>query len=278
MNKVFQQIIKDINTLGSFNEPRGQQVKELLMDKRRIDSRKPFIDFESRPFNYKYFAGEIAWYLLQDNDIEFISDYSKFWTNLTNPNSNEINSNYGSLLFDGQLEWCKQALIADPNSRQAIAFLNQPKFQFKDNRDFVCTMYLNFWLRDNKLHMKVQMRSNDIFYGLTYDAPFFAFIHQHMVHDINMITHTYLEIGDYYHMADNIHYYNQHSDLAKDIINERTETDLEMKIKLPLYHHYNGFFELLPRGKEFIDDVRFLNDNDGSQDDFKLLLKKYILV
>ena len=31
------------------------------------------------------------------------------------------------------------------NSRQAIMFFNQPKFQFKENKDFVCTMYANFF-------------------------------------------------------------------------------------------------------------------------------------
>ena len=57
--------------------------------------------------------------------------------------------------------------------------------------------------------MEVQMRSNDIFYGLTFDAPFFAFVHQHMYLWLKD-TYPTLSLGTYTHFADNIHFYEQH--------------------------------------------------------------------
>ena len=177
---VFQHLIKDISENGVECKPRDMKVKEQLFTKLPINPILPFANYEARKFNWKYFAGELAWYLRKDNDVDYISQFSGFWSTLTNPDSNEINSNYGSLLFGEQLNWVVESLKKDKHTRQAIAFLNQPKFQFEGNKDFVCTMYLNFFIRDNKLFMKVQMRSNDIFYGLTFDAPFFAFVHQHV--------------------------------------------------------------------------------------------------
>ena len=135
----------------------------------------------------------------------------------TNPGTNEINSNYGSLVIGEQLEWVINSLRSDKNTRQAIAFFNRPQFQFEGNKDFVCTMYANFFIRNNKLNMKVQMRSNDMFYGLTFDAPFFAFLHQSVYHCL-LDLYTDLELGNYYHCADNMHFYEKHFNLAEKII------------------------------------------------------------
>lgn len=276
MNRTFTNILTDITNKGTISQPRDLKVKEQFVKTYEIDPRFPIADFEARPFNWKYFAGELAWYLMKDNDIDYISQFSSFWKNITNPNSDEINSNYGSLLFGDQLEWVINSLLKDPSSRQAIAFLNRPLYQWEGNKDFVCTMYLNFWVRDNKLNMKVTMRSNDVFYGLTYDAPFFAFVLHHIRHELNSHWHNYLELGTIYHSVDNIHFYERHFDVADKIIEElNIESDFRFYVKLPLFDYHNGTFTLTPRGKEYIDDVNFLVANEGTQDDFKKLIIKY---
>jgi thymidylate synthase len=149
--------------------------------------------------------GELAWYLKKDRKIEYINNFSSFWLNIVDEQGN-INSNYGNLLFGKQLQWSFDSLVKDKNTRQAISFVSRPSVQYPGNKDFVCTIYLNFWIRDNKLHMKVQMRSNDIFYGLSYDAPFFAFVQQTMYLWLRD-KYKELQLGNYYHCADNIHYY-----------------------------------------------------------------------
>ena len=180
-NEEVYRLLNKINEEGSESTPRGLKVRELHMHTLKLSPNFPLMDFEDRPFNFKYFMGEMAWYLLKDSNISYINNFSSFWNRIADHAGN-VNSNYGKLLFGEQLQWVLDTLKADINSRQAIAFVNQPKFQYEGNKDFVCTMYLNFWVRDNKLNMKVQMRSNDIFYGLSYDAPFFAFIQQSVWH------------------------------------------------------------------------------------------------
>lgn len=277
MNKVFTDILCDIQWNGIESQPRDLKVKEAFVRNYEIDPYYPYADYENRPFNWKYFAGELCWYMAKDNDIDWISNFSSFWKGITNPNSDEINSNYGSLLFGDQLQWVIQSLLKDPNSRQAVAFLNRPLYQWDGNKDFVCTMYLNFWVRDNQLHMKVQMRSNDVFYGLTYDAPFFAFVMQHIQHELNSHWHSYLGLGSMYHCADNIHFYEKHFDLATNIIQETNfSNDHRMFVKLPLFDFDGGTYNITPRGYEFINDVKRALVNKATQEEYKSIIYKYL--
>jgi len=254
-NTKFKNIILDIEKNGAVTQPRDMKVKERTVQTLEFNPTEPFANFNKRKFNWKYFAGELAWYLRKDRDVDYIDNFSSMWSTLTNPGTNEINSNYGSLLFNDQLQWVLDSLKDDKNTRQAIAFLNQPKFQFKGNKDFVCTMYLNFFIRDNKLNMKVQMRSNDIFYGLTFDAPFFAFVHQHMRLWL-LETYPDLELGTYYHCADNIHFYERHFELAENIIND-TEDSAEyiMNIEKPLFELRYDNMLLTEYGSKFLKEV-----------------------
>ena len=93
--------------------------------------------------------------------------------------------------------------------------------------------------------MKIQMRSNDIFYGLTFDAPFFSFLHQTVyqavwkerVLELNG-EDDILELGTYYHCADNIHFYERHFDMSSKIISESDEQgkNYTMNIENPLFN------------------------------------------
>jgi thymidylate synthase len=275
----FTGIINRINDTGSESQPRNLKVRELIYGQFDVDSTLPFASFKDRAFNWKYFAGEVAWYLKKDCDIDYINKFSNFWKGITNPNSNNINSNYGSLLFGSQLKWCLDSLKSDDNTRQAIAFLNQPKFQFEGNKDFVCTMYLNFFIRDNKLNMKVQMRSNDIFYGLTFDAPFFAVVHQHMLLWLKESKPT-LELGTYTHFADNIHYYERHFELSEQILtNGPSDNQYEMNIKQPLFILTDTGIEYTESGLSFIREVDLMSENENAKNkNYLEILSKYLNV
>jgi len=272
----FKKLINKINTDGHESQPRDLKVRELTLETLALDPSSPFVNYNSRKFPWKYFAGELAWYLNKDTNVDYINSFSGMWKTLTNPGTNEINSNYGSLLFGDQLQWVVDSLKADSNTRQAIAFLNQPKYQFKGNKDFVCTMYLNFFIRDNKLNMKVQMRSNDIFYGLTFDAPFFAFVHQHVLLWLKD-TYPNLELGTYFHSADNIHFYEKHFELAENILKEDTTVpQYTMNLVNPLFNIENGECKLTPEGISMIDEINKGVDSEFKGSDYYNILIKYL--
>lgn len=275
-SKVFKNIISDIKVNGKVSKPRDLEVSELMYTGYAIDPTQPIANFNSREFNWKYFAGELVWYLNKDTNVDYINKFSGFWKGITNPGTNEINSNYGSLLFGEQLQWVTDSLKKDKNTRQAIAFLNQPKYQFEGNKDFVCTMYLNFSIREDKLDMKVQMRSNDIFYGLTFDAPFFAIVHQHVYLWLKS-TYPELSLGTYHHFADNIHFYERHYDLAEKIVHEPLhENQYKMELTEPLFNIDKGNMIITDHAMRMIDIINRGVVEGKERDYYNNVLSKYL--
>lgn len=272
----FKNLVIEIDDYGDVSKPRDLEVKELLLADLEINPTQPIANFTARAFNWKYFAGEMAWYLHRDTNIDYINNFSGFWKGITNPGTNEINSNYGNLVInDDQIGWVIDSLLADNNSRQAIMFFNQPKFQFKGNKDFVCTMYANFFIRDNKLNMKIQMRSNDVFYGLTFDAPFFSFLMQ-TIYLILKKDQKYkdLELGTYYHYADNLHFYERHYDIVNKIANEDVEdSNINLILKESLVDYDGNSVFLTEKGIEFL--TRIDNTRGAKDIDYKNILSDY---
>lgn len=280
-SKTFINIINHINNDGEESQPRDLKVKEAILTNFMIDPRQPIANFPQRKFNWKYLAGELAWYLKQDRDVNYIGAFSNFWSHITNPNSNEINSNYGSLVFNKkQFGWVIDSLVADKNSRQAIMFFNNPEFQFEGNKDFVCTMYANFFIRNNMLNMKVQMRSNDIFYGLTFDAPFFAFLQQSVFLKLRE-TYPDLELGMYYHYADNLHFYERHFELAEEIkaVTINNEEESLFMLREPFLDYDGDKVFLTDTAMTFIREVDASIDDAeiGTKEDYKAILDKYFV-
>lgn len=276
-SKTFIDLIGEIESYDSESAPRDLKVKEALLAQFDIDPTRPIADFKDRPFNFKYFAGELAWYLHRDRDVEYITHFSKFWKSLTNPGTNLINSNYGNLVLnEEQYGWVIDSLKADKSSRQAVMFFNRPDFQFKDNKDFVCTLYSNFFIRKNKLYMKVQMRSNDIFFGLTFDAPFFSFLHQSVYLSL-LETYPDLELGYYFHSVDNIHFYERHFGLAAEIKENGIGNEYSLVLKKPMIEYKNGTIYLSDTGIEYLNriDDAIGREVNGTEIDYKSILKDY---
>ena len=276
LNFQFKNLLSTIDKNSTSEvSPRGLDVKEQLMTNISINPFYPCADFKSREFNYKYFAGELAWYLLRDLETDFISNFSSFWKRLKNPDGT-INSNYGSILFSKNehvsgMAWVANSLRKDKYSRQAIAYIGGSRYQYEGNKDFVCTQYVLFYIRENKLNMKVQMRSNDIFYGLTYDAPWFSTVHQNLYLEL-LETYPDLELGTYHHFSDNTHFYHHHFDLAKQILKEKdSNTGPKLVLKNPLwYGHADGRTYLSLEAEQYLKwfDLRNNDFEDLSNEVF----------
>ena len=283
LNQEFVRTLQEISA-GQESSPRGLRVREKRLQTLEFDPCFSVPEFKARSFNWNYFMGELAWYLQRDTSIGFINNFSNFWKRIATPEG-YINSNYGYILFSDQLEWALKSLQKDPYTRQAICFVNSPRYQYEGNQDFVCTMYLNFWIdhseEEPKLDMKVQMRSNDIFYGLSYDAPFFAFVQQTLWHWLKN-TYENLQLGKYYHCADNIHYYEAHFDLASRIEKENPQEPKYFLLKESMFLCKDGQYLLLSPGQNFLKDVNELleqrNEASAKNEEALALLKKYFWI
>ena len=226
VNEAISKAAKKIYDEGSIVGPRNLQTKEILNEQIIIaNPTKCICTLKSRGNIMPYLSGELDWYLHGDFNVEGIAKHSKFWKNIANKDGT-VNSNYGHILFKtptplqrNQFEWCAESLLKDKDSRQAVVNFNSILHKYENNKDFVCTMFCQYLIRDNKLEMYTFMRSQDLILGFTYDVPFFCLTQQMLLLELQH-THKDLSLGAYHHQAVSLHTYQNKYAMLKDIANE----------------------------------------------------------
>ncbi len=204
--------------------PRGMPIREKVDYMFHIDnpSNEPIVtlDPERNPVIADYTAKEVALYDSGTNRVEDFAKASKFWEKIANADGT-INSAYGFLIWHNKSlgngtmtpwDWAKQSLIQDKDTRQAILRFSLPEHSVIGTKDFPCTLFGNFLIRDNKLNLTVAMRSNDLWLGLTYDLPWFCGLIDRMLGELKE-TYPDLQKGRYTHIAHSAHIYER--DIAK---------------------------------------------------------------
>ena len=248
-------------------KPRNEEVNEIMNCELKIQNPSLCLyQNERRSSQFKYIAAELLWYLSGDKNIDFISQYSKFWKHLVN-RDDTVNSNYGWLLFFekyssanlSQWEWAYQSLVNDKDTRQAIMHFNLPKHQFGENKDFVCTMYGDFLIRNNELHFTIHMRSNDVILGLPTDIPFFCLLQMNMWNLLRNNAYPELGLGTYTHFVNSMHLYSRNFQLVKEML-ENEFTTMRMD--------YSACEVLDERGKHDSFVERFI---DGIKSNYELV-------
>ena len=209
---------------GIENNARGTLSKELLDVALVVENPAACLyKNEKRGSQVKYIAAEFLWYYSGRNDVKFISQWAKFWESIQNDDGT-ANSAYGNLIFKlrnqhnvSQYQWAMQSLISDSNTRQAVMHFNMPMHQYSGNKDFVCTMYANFHIRNNKFYMSVYMRSNDAVWGTPTDVAFFCSLQLQMFAQLKSF-YPELELGTYTHVANSYHVYDRHYELGQSML------------------------------------------------------------
>src|SRR5690606_21700179 len=83
-------------------------------------------------------------------------------------------------------------------------------------KDKLCTNTIMFRIRNNKLNMSVQMRSNDIVTGLGIDAHMFSLIYE-IVYQSLLEKYWDLQVGNYHHTASSFHIYERNFQMMEEI-------------------------------------------------------------
>lgn len=153
-----------------------------------------------------YLLGEWLWYFMSRNDVKFISAFGSMWERLTDDGVTN-NSAYGYIMqekfgFD-QIEKIIELLKKDPDSRRAVININTPNERVIETKDEPCTIALQFYIRDRKLHATGIMRSNDIYLGFPYDIAFFTELQKYIADKLG------IGYGFYTHFATSLHVYER---------------------------------------------------------------------
>lgn len=168
----------------------------------------------------EYLEKELDFYASGSRQLEDAVKMSKFWSKCSD-DGKTINSNYGFLLFHDenkhgftQFEHAINCLRNNPDSKKAVMTLYSKEHAYISN-DNPCTLIINLYIQGDALNMQVIMRSNDLWYGLPYDLPFFRVVYYTA---LAMLKRTYpnLELGYHIHQALNLHFYEWAFDKFRD--------------------------------------------------------------
>lgn len=203
------------------------------------------ITIPERKWNLSLPYAESLWLALGRNDLELIKYYlpsmEKFSDDREylrggygprlrcyNGNSNDYKKawNENEVIFQNkeidQFYYVSESFKRDPYTRQGIITIGDPPKDcfdinniIKQTKDLPCTRSLQFMRSpvDRKLNLTVYMRSNDFIWGASAVNMFnYMFMQEYFASILG------LEVGEYYHIANNLHYYGaRHRDLVETL-------------------------------------------------------------
>lgn len=248
IHEAYLKTLADVYDTPDFiSSPRGQKTREKLNVIFTIINPNPTPIITKCAKRNKviesYTQKEMDLYESGSNRVEDFEKASKFWGQLANPDGT-INSAYGYLVFVNKShgndfednlvtisvdpvsqgcikkhqkkmrtpwEWCFESLVKDKDTRQAILRFSLPEHQWMGNKDQTCTLHGIFLIRDNHLYLTINMRSNDLTFGLAYDLPWFVGL-LHKMHKDLLPVYPELKIGEYTHMVHSLHIYDRDED------------------------------------------------------------------
>jgi thymidylate synthase len=217
LHDCFQSNLQDITYNGTKVMSNNSSQTELLFQSMEIkDPTKISIDHPSRKFNPVYSVLEFLWYLSAHKKTNNIGKCANIWLKIQD-DQEEVESNYGTYILGEQWDWILNEFAHDKDSRRCTIVIHQPHHKTKNAKDLPCTQYLQFFIRDNKLHLGVNMRSNDIIFGFCNDVFNFVLFQQLMLNELKEI-YPNLQLGSYHHQAGSLHLYEQHYNMRDNIL------------------------------------------------------------
>lgn len=173
-----------------------------------------------------YIAREIDWYVSKSLNVNDIPGGAPtIWKQVATPEG-LINSNYGYLIFDEQKHYqfamAIRALIQHRESRRSIMIYTRPTIQTEYNlggmSDFICTNTVQLLIRNNKLDMIVNMRSNDAVFGYKNDCAWQRYIQDFatsLYNDQKPDAEALISPGKIYWQTGSLHVYERHFKFVK---------------------------------------------------------------
>lgn len=281
--EAYVDILKDVyNTPEFTSSPRGMKVKEVLGYQFRITNplhRIPYVS--GRDFSIHYMIAELLWYLSGNDSTEWISNYSSFWSKISD-DGRTANSAYGARIFKPhsrisstidqtwtQWRYVVDELKKDPDSRRAVVHIRSPQDSLLAKLDVPCTLSLQFFLRDDKVYMVTSMRSSDVVLGIAYDIPAFTLFQELLALQLTKELGRQIGLGDYMHLSASLHVYERHFKMVEKIIDEDKPTNYTDILEMPKMPNDPPLEDLLA----FESDVR--NAQDAGQ--LTSTLSRYVL-
>ena len=202
-----------------------------------------------------YLYPELSWYMSGRLSTDDILPYSKFWAGIQNADGT-ANSQYGHLVFYRRnikgttgFDWAARQLEQDESSRKALILYNDVDFMFEENKDLICNQSQVFHIRDGALNCHVYLRSSDMIYGLTFNMPWWSFVHQQMLLRLRR-TYPNLRLGFIQAYLASVHIYENKFELVKKMLYEGVKYQkyhlLNLSQEVELGREFYRYMETIP--------------------------------
>ena len=185
-------------------------------------------------------VGEFLWYLTGSDSIEFIEYYITKYRdriNFDKETADPVPGAYGPRIFGSpsQFEKVFELLKKSESTRRAvISIYSKNDLVGNDPRDIPCTCTLQFFIRQNRLHLTSYMRSNDAALGLVHDIFSFTLLQELMFSKL-LLVNPKLQLGEYTHIVGSLHIYDE--DLPK-INHYLNKEGWQYHVSMPPINHY----------------------------------------
>lgn len=190
-----------IKNSGSPVDVRGRSTLEVLNAITEIE--EPWhhcILLPSRRWNPWLALSEALWILAGRSDVAALTPYNSHILDYSDDSINLYGA-YGRRIFD-QIDPLIERLKHDPSDRRAVISIWQVQDLSVNSKDPPCNNLVYFKLRDNKLHMTVICRSNDLHFGLfAVNLPTFSILQSYIAARLGV------DMGTQTHLSNSLHIY-----------------------------------------------------------------------
>lgn len=210
------QLLNMILQHGEESAPRGLPIKELLGLSLTVPNMlQNIIVHPKRDLNYRFMVAEWLWITAGREDLEFLLRYNKNYAAFSDDGT-ILSGAYGPRIAS-QRDFVLQTLRKDPDSRQAVLSIwdRNPK----PSKDIPCTLTMQFLIRQKLLHVIVNMRSSDAWWGIPYDLYTFCQLGNMIAGELNV------EPGPLQLHLGSSHLYQPFYKVAAEVIGAYTEAD-----------------------------------------------------
>ncbi len=228
---------------GHSSAPRGIRTQEVLGYTFTLTRpRARVIQAPARRWSFPLAIGEFCWHISASNDVRSLEYYAPRWQKFAAKDQTIRGSCYGRRIFypdaSGNSRWEKliDLLEHDPSSRRGVIDLCDSHVLSPDELDVSCTSTLQMLAREGRLHLIVQMRSNDVVWGLPYDIFLFTMLQEMLALRLG------LGLGVYIHSVGSLHLYEKHFKLAENVLSDPPPNTIEMP-KMTSISSLNSFIE-----------------------------------
>jgi len=216
-NLVQVELCRAILARGTEVNPRGLLTRELLGVSFVIENpRNRLTSIPGRKWSPSLAIAELAWNLRAERSVEPLAFYAPKWRSFADDSGIVRGSCYGASIFgpshkSSQWSSVAELLRREISTRRAVLSLRAERDVSAPTNDMSCTNTIQFIVREGRLHAFVNMRSNDVIWGVPYDVFLFSTLQEFMAVELG------LDVGSYHHYAASMHIYERHFSLASSM-------------------------------------------------------------